>query len=181
MSCSSGPPPILHLAYISTWHFLPLKLLGFKIQVSLNITLLFVTCFDSDFSLLKEWLRELVISLMFSHIHTLWKTSCFSFNSKKTPLGNNVSVFLINDSLFFFFSSPDRNLLKNNAFYLLTPFLSCAFLAIHRMFSFFQLPVLLLFLFTGICFTKAHFINHLQPHSSGFSMSTVCSLWSRLI
>lgn len=128
MSCSSGPPPILHLAYISTWHFLPLKLLGFKIQVSLNITLLFVTCFDSDFSLLKEWLRELVISLMFSHIYTLWKTSCFSFNSKKTPLGNNVSVFLINDSLFFFLFLQTEIYLKIMLFIYLLPFYPVLFL-----------------------------------------------------
>lgn len=128
----------------------------------MNTRLLFVTCFNSDFSLLKEWLRELVISLTCSltYIHC-GKTSCFSLNSKKTPLGNNVSVFLISVSFFYF---QTEIYLKIMLFIYLFPFLYCAFLAIHRMLSSFHLSVLLLFLFAGICFTKAHFIKHLQPH-----------------
>lgn len=58
---SSGSAAGLRL----TLYFLPLQFLGFKKQISLDIPLvLSVTCFIPDFSLLEEWLMELVVSLM---------------------------------------------------------------------------------------------------------------------
>lgn len=58
---SFGSAAGLHL----TLDFLPFQLLGFKKQNSLDITLvLSVICFIPDFSLLEEWLMELVVSLI---------------------------------------------------------------------------------------------------------------------
>lgn len=58
---SSGSAAGLHL----TLYFFLLQLLGFKKQISQDITLaLSVTCFIRDFRLLEEWLMELVVSLM---------------------------------------------------------------------------------------------------------------------
>lgn len=61
-----------------TLYFSSLRFLGFKKQISLDIPLvLSVTCFIPDFSLLQEWLMELVVSLMWSNRYPLWEYILF--------------------------------------------------------------------------------------------------------